>query len=45
MDESHINITKAILANPEVIDGLYFEQLWILIGKEEAVKIMEMMFQ
>ena len=27
MDESHINITKAILANPEVIDGLYFEHL------------------
>ena len=24
MDESHINITKAILANPEVIDGLSF---------------------
>ena len=45
MDESHINITKAILANPEVINGLYFEQLWVLIGNEEAVKKMEMMFQ
>ena len=30
MDESHTNITKAILANPEVIDGLYFEHLWFV---------------
>ena len=45
MDESHINITKAIYANPEVINGLYFEQLRVLIGNEEAVKKMEMMFQ
>ena len=30
MDESHINITKAILANPEVLDGLYFEHLWFV---------------
>ena len=30
MDESHINITKAILANPEVIDGLNFEHLWFV---------------
>ena len=30
MDESHINTTKAILANPEVIDGLYFEHLWFV---------------
>ena len=27
MDESHI---KAILANPEVIDGLCFEHLWFV---------------
>ena len=30
MDESHINISKAILANPEVIDGLDFEHLWFV---------------
>ena len=30
MGESHINITNAILANPEVIDGLYFEYLWFV---------------
>ena len=30
MDDSHINITKAILANPVVIDGLYFEHLWFV---------------
>ena len=46
MDESHINITKAILANPEVIDGLYFEHLWFVNeenvlyqGKIVAVKL------
>ena len=25
-----MNIIKAILANPEVIDGLYFEHLWFI---------------
>ena len=30
MGESHINITNAILANPEVIDGFYFEHLWFV---------------
>ena len=46
MDESHINITKAIPANPEVIDGLYFEHLWFVNeenvlyqGKIVAVKL------
>ena len=46
MDESHINITKAILANPEVIDGLDFEHLWFVNeenvlyqGKIVAVKL------
>ena len=33
MDESHVNITKAILANPEVIDGLNFKHLWFLMKK------------
>ena len=43
MDESHI---KAILANPEVIDGLCFEHLWFVNeenvlyqGKIVAVKL------
>ena len=27
MDESHINIINAILANPEVIGGLYFKHI------------------
>ncbi|KAL5491100.1 hypothetical protein EMCRGX_G016322 [Ephydatia muelleri] len=46
MSESHINITQAILANPEVIDGLYFEHLWFVNeenvfyqGKIVAVKL------
>ena len=46
MDESHINITKAILANPKVIDGLFFEHLWFVNeenvlyqGKIIAVKL------
>ena len=45
MDESHINITKAILANPEVINGLYFEHLWfvneenVLYQGKTAVKL------
>ena len=50
MDESHINITKAILANPEVIDhdGLDYEHLWFVNeenvlyqGKIVAVKLLE----
>ena len=28
MDECHVNIIKAILANPEMIDGLYFEHFY-----------------
>ena len=46
MDESHINITKAIPANPEVIDGLCVEHLWFVNeenvlyqGKIVAVKL------
>ena len=46
MDESHISITKAIIANPVVIDGLYFEHLWFINeenvlyeGKIVAVKL------
>ena len=42
MDECHANIIKAILANPEVIDGLYFKHLWFIneanVGKIVAVK-------
>ena len=42
MDECHANIIKAILANPEVIDGLYFKHLWFTneanVGKIVAVK-------
>ena len=46
MDECHVNIIKAILANPEVIDGLYFEHLRFINeanvlyqGKIVAVKL------
>ena len=31
IDESHRNVRKAILANPEGIDGLYFEHTWLLM--------------
>ena len=30
MDESHINIINTILANPEVIGGLYFKHIWFV---------------
>ena len=46
MDERHVNNIKTILANPEVISGLYFEQLWFINeanvlyqGKIVAVKL------